>query len=83
MRVIDSADSTADAAVQLINGQLAAGSATSSSEPVEPGSPRTGLAPHGADIRCFATDSVEKFSRLGSRFLGQPVGQVQLIDLGG
>jgi glutamate racemase len=35
------------------------------------------------EIRCFATDSVEKFERLGSRFLGRPVGKVELIDLGG
>ena len=34
-------------------------------------------------IRCFATDSVEKFERLGSRFLGLPVGKVELVDLGG
>jgi glutamate racemase len=34
-------------------------------------------------VRCFATDSVEKFERLGSRFLGHPVGKVQLVDLGG
>ena len=34
-------------------------------------------------VRCFATDSVEKFERLGSRFLGRPVGNVQLVDLGG
>jgi hypothetical protein len=34
-------------------------------------------------LRFFATDSVEKFERLGSRFLGHPVGQVQLVDLGG
>ena len=36
-----------------------------------------------AQVRCFATDSVEKFERLGTRFLGQPVGEVQLVDLGG
>lgn len=36
-----------------------------------------------AQVRCFATDSVEKFERLGSRFLGHPVGKVQLVDLGG
>jgi glutamate racemase len=34
-------------------------------------------------LRCFATDSVEKFERLGSRFLGWPVGKVELVDLGG
>jgi glutamate racemase len=31
----------------------------------------------------YATDSVEKFQRLGSSFLGQPVSEVNLIDLGG
>jgi glutamate racemase len=31
----------------------------------------------------FATDSVEKFQRLGADFLGQPVERVQLVDLGG
>ena len=31
----------------------------------------------------FATDSVSKFARLGSRFLGRPVRDVQLVDLGG
>jgi len=34
-------------------------------------------------IRCFATDSVEKFERLGSRFLGRSTGPVGLVDLGG
>ena len=31
----------------------------------------------------FATDSVEKFRTLGSRFLGRPIEKVELIDLGG
>lgn len=31
----------------------------------------------------FATDSIEKFQRLGSSFLGQPLSSVQLVDLGG
>lgn len=35
--------------------------------------------------RChfFATDSVEKFRTLGSRFLGHPIDHVEQIDLGG
>lgn len=33
--------------------------------------------------RFYATDSVEKFRRLGTRFLGQPMHEVQLLDLGG
>jgi glutamate racemase len=31
----------------------------------------------------YATDSIEKFQRLGSAFLGQPLPSVELIDLGG
>jgi len=69
MRVIDSAESAAAAAAAMINGRATA---------VQPGS-----AAIDTEIRCFATDSVEKFERLGSRFLGRPVGQVQLVDLGG
>ena len=32
-------------------------------------------------LRCFATDSVEKFRRLGGRFLGREIGSVELIDV--
>jgi len=31
----------------------------------------------------YATDSIEKFQRLGSSFLGHPLAQVHLLDLGG
>jgi len=39
--------------------------------------------PSNATFECFATDSVEKFQRLGSRFLGQEISRVELLDLGG
>jgi len=65
MRVIDSAESAAEAAVALF-GQAA-----------------QEHSPAGQTVRCFATDSVEKFQRLGSRFLECPVGEVGLVDLGG
>lgn len=32
-------------------------------------------------LRCFATDSVEKFGRLGGRFLGRPIENIELIDI--
>ena len=38
---------------------------------------------HPSTFECFATDSIEKFQRLGSLFLGQPITQIQLLDLGG
>ena len=36
-----------------------------------------------AERSFYATDSVQKFRKLGTRFLGQPMDEVQLIDLGG
>jgi glutamate racemase len=32
-------------------------------------------------LRCYATDSVEKFQRLGGRFLGRPLTKVELVDI--
>jgi len=73
MRVIDSAEAAADAAVRLFDGRVAQ---LAGNEASEEGSPAT-------QLRCFATDSVEKFERLGSRFLDRPTGKVELVDLGG
>ncbi len=70
--VIDSAESTAQAAVKLFNGRVGSALARPSA-----------TKPKQTEVRCFATDSVEKFERLGSRFLGRPVGKVTLVDLGG
>jgi glutamate racemase len=87
IQVIDSAESAAAAA----RSKLRVESADSAGRPIlsesaEAGADRVGgtssPAPQ-AEIRCFATDSVDKFERLGSRFLGRPVGRVELIDLGG
>ena len=71
MRVIDSAESAAEAAVRLFNHGAAPALATGGGGDAE------------TVIRCFATDSVDKFQRLGSRFLERPVGEVELVDLGG
>jgi glutamate racemase len=64
MRVIDSAEATANQAARLMGARGLAG-----------------------EIRCqcrfFATDSVAKFRRLGARFLGGPMHEVELVDLGG
>jgi glutamate racemase len=37
----------------------------------------------GNRCRFFATDSVVKFRNLGARFLGSPMSDVELVDLGG
>jgi glutamate racemase len=32
-------------------------------------------------LRCYATDSVEKFRRLGGKFLGCPIETIELVDI--
>jgi glutamate racemase len=70
VRVIDSAESTAETALLQFGSRFANQAALPDSK-IDP------------EIRCFASDSVEKFERLGSRFLGRPTGSVELVDLGG
>ena len=72
MKVIDSADATAEAAVRLFGLKKAEERSPSAQDPSAQN-----------QVRCFATDSVEKFERLGSRFLNRPTGKVELVDLGG
>ena len=69
--VIDSAQATAQAATRLFADRIAS--------LIEP---NAATNPEDTEVRCYATDSVEKFERLGSRFLGRPVGNVALVDLG-
>jgi glutamate racemase len=68
VKIIDSAESTADKLAFYLCQDLSAAAKPTPADPI---------------LRFFATDSVEKFERLGSRFLGRPVGNVELVDLGG
>ena len=82
MRVIDSADATAEAAVKLIGQQESTKRSPSAKD--QSAKDLNAQFPNSQDqVRCFATDSVEKFERLGSRFLNRPTGKVELVDLGG
>ncbi len=77
MRVIDSAEATASTAMKLFTQHELEKHSPSAMDP-------NAQDPSKQDqIRCFATDSVEKFERLGSRFLNRPTGKVELVDLGG
>ena len=69
LRVIDSAQATARVVARVLSENDGA----------------HGVSTRIGEATCefFATDSVRKFERLGSRFLGRPVGEVQLVDLGG
>jgi hypothetical protein len=44
-----------------------------SENPIQPAHP----------VSFYATDSIEKFRTLGAQFLGQSIGEVLLVDLGG
>ena len=65
--VVDSAQATADAVARTLATLPLIHKLTSTPSTFE----------------CFATDSVEKFQRLGSHFLDQPIDSVTLLDLGG
>ncbi|HEY0759544.1 MAG TPA: glutamate racemase [Acidisarcina sp.] len=69
IRVIDSAEATATRVASALK------------VPRSPAHSLPGGA--GATMRFFATDSVSKFRTLGARFLGRPIGEVELVDLGG
>ncbi|HEX8815472.1 MAG TPA: glutamate racemase [Terriglobales bacterium] len=66
--IVDSADSTAEAVRQAINPQPAP----------TPKVPALSAQPH---LRFFATDSADKFRRLGAMFLGHSIDTVEHVDL--
>jgi len=67
LTVIDSANATAHATAKAVTQHF------------------PDLPPATAEPTCtfYATDSIEKFQRLGTNFLGHPLTNVNLIDLGG
>jgi glutamate racemase len=67
--VVDSAQATAYAVARALDSRLSDLDQAASDTP--------------ATFKCYATDSVEKFARLGSQFLGRPIPHVELLDLGG
>jgi glutamate racemase len=70
LRVIDSAEATANRVCAALG--IPEDSGTEEHEWHE-----------SRQVRFFATDSTAKFRQLGTRFLGQPIEAVELVDLGG
>ena len=66
--VVDSAESTAHVVAEQLR---------ITALPTSAGEERRKLA----RLKFFATDSVEKFRRLGAQFLGRPIEEVQRVDL--
>jgi len=76
--IVDSAESTAREVARLL-GRSAQSASLSSSE-ASLGISKRDLAA-ASRIKFFATDSAEKFRKMGSRFLGLPVKDVVHVDL--
>jgi glutamate racemase len=70
--IVDSAESTAEEVARQLEGQVRIASLPSSAH----GELRTVAA-----LKFFATDSAEKFRKMGTRFLGLPVEDVVHVDL--
>jgi glutamate racemase len=68
--IVDSAESTAQEVACQVYTRI-------SMFPVQTGTARSG----NAQLKFFATDSPEKFRRMGTRFLGLPVEDVVHVDL--
>lgn len=66
--IVDSAESTAEAVVEHIRQTMPSRVASREQDSL-------------AEISFFATDSVEKFQRLGGRFLGRQIEKVKLVLL--
>jgi glutamate racemase len=66
--IVDSAESTAREVAAQVKG-------------LAPGAPDAEERRRLARLKFFATDSVEKFRRLGQRFLGRAIEDVQHVDL--
>ncbi len=74
--IVDSADSTAEAVAHQLRGQLMPGTAASSAAATTKS--ELNAVPQ---LKFFATDSAEKFRKMGTRFLGLPVENVVHVDL--
>jgi glutamate racemase len=72
LEIVDSAQATALATKHMIEARFSRNIFADAAQ-----------ATRGASRSYYATDSVEKFQRLGTHFLGEPLDEVRLVDLGG
>ena len=77
VKIVDSAESTARVVRRLLLER------SSHIESQGRASSSTGAPSDHRSFRFFVTDSVEKFKRLATRFLGRQVDHVEHVDLGG
>jgi glutamate racemase len=78
VKIVDSAESTA----RVVRGRLL-GEQAGIELKERPSSNPSGAPSDHRTFRYFVTDSVDKFKRLATRFLGRQVDHVEHVDLGG
>lgn len=86
MLIVDSAESTASVVKEVVEGWGGDFHTTLSQMQRKDGAPSSSPDPTCPDHRSFqffVTDSVEKFKKLATRFLGRQVDRVEHVDLGG
>lgn len=90
MAIVDSAESTARVVKEMVEaipnkvGAAASIRATTDAENEQRSSTGPGLkSSDHRSFQFFVTDSVEKFKKLATRFLGRQVDRVEHVDLGG
>lgn len=79
--IVDSAESTAHEVARKLGVKLGAHSLAAHSPSTQPTAQRATAHNSTAHVRFFATDSAEKFKRMGTRFLGFPIEEVLHVDL--
>ncbi len=77
MAIVDSAESTAGVVKKMVEGL------TPTLSPKEGDKDGAPVVSDHRSFQFFVTDSVDKFKRLATRFLGRQVDRVEHVDLGG
>jgi glutamate racemase len=83
VRLVDSAEATADATRDLLQGSgLLRGAGPEAATPAVDGAkPADVVAAAGEEDHFYVTDPEELFHEVGSRFLGRPMGRLEQVDL--
>lgn len=83
VRLVDSAEATADATRDLLQGGglLRGGGAEAATPAVDATTAADVVAAAGEEDHFYVTDPEELFHEVGSRFLGRPMGRLEQVDL--
>jgi glutamate racemase len=83
VRLVDSAEATADATRELLQGSglLRSGGPEAATPAAGATTATDVVAAAGEEDHFYVTDPEELFHEVGSRFLGRPMGRLEQVDL--